>query len=98
MCYSIKIVHFGCLDGESHSEWSVVRCKGGLEYIMLLPVKEECGGIKQVEDWRASPCRFCKEYLEGRMAAAVTGGRARAVSLPANALMGPEEDVVFADT
>ncbi len=66
MCYAIKIVHFGCLGGDQHVEYAVVRCKGGLEYIMLMPIKETCKGTKSVEDWRMEPCRFCKEYMETR--------------------------------
>ncbi|KIW74888.1 hypothetical protein Z517_11658 [Fonsecaea pedrosoi CBS 271.37] len=84
MCYAIKIVHFGCVDGEEHVEYAVVRCKGGLEYIMEMPVQEICKGVKQVEDWRMSPCRFCKEYFESRRALGGAGGRARAASLDAD--------------
>jgi hypothetical protein len=66
MCHSIKVVYFGCLDGEQHYEWEVVRCQGGLEWQLYLPVNEPCEGCKQVEDWRMSPCNFCANYLESR--------------------------------
>jgi hypothetical protein len=97
MCYAIKIVHFGCLGGDQHVEYAVVRCKGGLEYIMLLPIKETCKGTKSVEDWRMEPCRFCKEYMETRRRSGPTSGRSRAMSLPTNAPTGTEESDVAAD-
>jgi hypothetical protein len=97
MCYAIKIVHFGCLGGDQHVEYAVVRCKGGLEYIMLMPIKETCKGTKSVEDWRMEPCRFCKEYMETRRRSGPTSGRSRAMSLPTNAPTGTEESDVAAD-
>ena len=85
MCCSIKIVFFGCPGGEEHAEYAVVRCKGGLEYMLLLPVGETCKGIKSVEDWRMTACRFCTDYLESRKSSGLLGGHFRAMSLPVNA-------------
>ena len=91
MCYSIKIVYFGCSEDDQHIEYAVVRCQGGLEYMLLLPVKETCRGIKAVEDWRMTQCRFCKEYAESRKSSGPLGGHFRAMSMPGNAAPGVED-------
>ena len=91
MCYSIKVVYFGCPGGDQHVEYAVVRCKGGLEYMLLMPVTETCRGIKSVEDWRMTTCRFCKEYMESRKSSGPLGGHFRAISLPESAAAGVQE-------
>ena len=98
MCCSIKIVYFGCSGDDQHVEHAVVRCKGGLEYILLMPVEETCRGVKSVEDWRMTPCRFCEEYVESRKSSGPLGGHFRAVSLPTNVAAGVEELVDSSDS
>ncbi len=52
--------------------------------MLLMPVAETCKGIKSVEDWRMTACRFCTDYLESRKSSGPLG-HFRLMSLPENA-------------